>query len=133
MAVTIGIFASLIGLGVSYYIYRKQHANKPLMCPRNAPCDAVINSPQGKTFGHSNAGLGIAYYAAVLFFLICLDMGGKSSIVEVLLLLMTTCGFAFSLYLIQIQRTVIKQWCVWCIVSAVTATILFFCSVFILF
>ncbi len=133
MATTIGLIASIIGFCISFYIYRKQHAKKPLMCPRNAPCDTVINSPQGSTFGFSNAGLGIVFYAVTLFFLFCLDVGGPSKIVEILLLLMTSSGFAFSVYLVQIQKNVIKQWCVWCLGSAAMATILFFASVFVLF
>jgi uncharacterized membrane protein len=130
---TVGLVASLIGLGISFYIYHKQHAQKPLMCPRNAPCDTVINSPQGSTFGFSNAGLGIAFYSIAFLLLFCLYIGGGSGIIEIVLIALTTSGFAFSLYLLQVQKNVIKQWCVWCIGSAIMATILFFASVFILF
>lgn len=133
MATTIGIFASIIGFYISFYIYRKQHAKKPLMCPRNAPCDTVINSPQGTTLGFSNAGLGMAFYATVLFLLLCLFIGGSSSVVEIPLMLLAASGFGFSLYLVQVQKNVIKQWCVWCLGSAITATVLFFATVFILF
>lgn len=133
MAITIGLLASIIGFFIALYIYHKQHTKKPLMCPRNAPCETVLNSAQATTFGFSNSGLGILFYSVAFFFLFCLYIGGGSPIVETLLVLLTAIGFGFSLYLVQVQRTVIKQWCVWCLGSAVTATILFVASVFILF
>lgn len=125
MATTIGLCASLIGFCIAVYIYNKQHAKKPLLCPRNAPCETVLNSPQATTLGFSNAALGIVYYAVAFFLFFCLYVGGHSSIVEVVLALMSVGGFGFSIYLVRVQKLVIKQWCVWCLASAATATIVF--------
>jgi uncharacterized membrane protein len=132
MVVVIGLLVSIIGFFIAWYIYEKQHAKKPLMCPRNAPCETVLNSAQATTFGFSNSALGMVFYAIAFFFLFCLYLGGGSAIVEILLTVLTAGGFVFSLYLVNIQRTVIKQWCVWCIGSAFMATILFVVSLFIL-
>jgi uncharacterized membrane protein len=95
------------------------------MCPRKAPCETVITSPQATTLGFSNTVLGMLYYAFIFFVFICLSMGGRSRIAEIILLIVTAFGFAFSIYLVRIQKNVIKQWCVWCLGSAVMATILF--------
>jgi uncharacterized membrane protein len=125
MITTIGLIASFLGFLIALYIYRKQHAKKPLMCPRKAPCETVITSPQATTLGFSNTVLGMLYYAFIFFVFICLSMGGRSRIAEIILLIVTAFGFAFSIYLVRIQKNVIKQWCVWCLGSAVMATILF--------
>ncbi len=132
MTINIGIIAAIIGFCIALYIYRKQHAKKPLMCPRKAPCETVISSPQANTFGISNTSLGIAFYLFVLFILLCLAAGGSSTIAEVILAIVTAGGFVFSLYLIRVQRNIIKQWCVWCLGSAVTATILFIIAIILL-
>jgi uncharacterized membrane protein len=60
-------------------------------------------------------------------------MGGDSKVVDILLLILSAIGFGFSLYLVRIQKVVIKQWCVWCLGSAAMAAILFICSVLIFF
>jgi len=125
MNITIGVLASIIGLCIALYIYHKQHAKKPMMCPRRAPCETVINSPEATTFGLSNSALGIGYYFATLFLFWCIDIGGRSPLIEIPLILLVIGGFAFSLYLIWVQYHKIKQWCVWCLGSAAMATILF--------
>ncbi len=125
MDITIALLSSLIGFGIAAYIYRKQVAKKPLMCPRKSPCETVITSPQATTYGISNTVLGMAYYAFMAFLLLCIAAGGESAIVEVLLIALGAAGFVFSLYLVRIQHVVIKQWCVWCLGSALMATILF--------
>jgi uncharacterized membrane protein len=130
MIITIGLIASAIGFLIALYIYRKQHAKKPLMCPRKAPCETVITSPQATTFGFSNTVLGMLYYAFIFFVFICLAMGGRSSIAEIILLILTTGGFLFSLYLVRVQKNIIKQWCLWCLGSALMATILFVTTLF---
>jgi len=100
------------------------------MCPRKAPCETVISSPQASTLGISNTILGMAYYAFVFFLFICLFMGGRSLVTEIILLILTAGGFAFSIYLVRIQKVVIKQWCLWCLGSAAMATILFVAVLF---
>ncbi len=125
MLIVIGLLAAAAGFGISLYIYRKQHAKQPLMCPRRAPCETVIASPQAKTVGISNAVLGMVYYAAVFLLLLNGMIRGVSLNMQALLILLTAIGFLFSLYLIGVQHFVIKQWCAWCLGSALAATVLF--------
>lgn len=145
MIISLSLITTIIGFGIALYIYRKQEAKKPLMCPRRAPCETVLSSPEAHTFGISNSILGMAFYAVVLFLLTCLrllpnfreggqvDIGGESSIIEILLGLLTLSGFVFSGYLVWVQHTKIKQWCVWCLGSATTATILFVLTLILIF
>lgn len=125
MNTILGLIFSIAGLAVSLYIYRKQRAKKPLMCPRNAPCETVISSSQAKTFGISNTVLGMIYYVVTGLFFLARAMGSDSFLADVLLLILTTGGFLFSLYLAGVQRFVIRQWCLWCLGSAAAATIIF--------
>jgi uncharacterized membrane protein len=133
MATFLGLIAALAGLGVSWYIYRKQVAAKPLMCPRKAPCETVIASPQSKTFGISNTILGMLYYIVVFLFFAYYATGQSMYGTAVALAVLTAGGFLFSAYLVAVQHFVIRQWCVWCLGSAAAATALFVCALTILF
>ena len=133
MIIHIGVIAAIAGFCIALYIYRKQTEKKPLMCPRKAPCETVITSPQATTFGISNAVLGILFYFTAFFLLWCLLIGGHSKLIEIPLLVITAGGFGFSLYLVRVQKNVIKQWCVWCLGSAAMATILFVVAILALF
>ncbi|MDB5254917.1 MAG: Vitamin epoxide reductase [Candidatus Nomurabacteria bacterium] len=130
MTTFIGMIAAVIGFGISWYIRTKQQSNTPLMCPRRSPCETVINSPQAKTLGFSNTSLGMLYYAIVFFLFTYYGTGYG---VQLILLVVTTIGFLFSLYLVGVQHFKIKQWCVWCLGSAVASTILFVSALTIFF
>lgn len=129
MITIIGMLASIAGFCIALYIYWKQQAKKPLMCPRKAPCETVISSPQATTFGFSNTILGMVYYFVMFFLLLCIYIGGASKILQVHMLLLSAGGFVFSAYLVQVQKVIIKQWCVWCLGSAAMATTLFIVAV----
>ncbi len=130
MISTLGLITAIAGFCIAWYIHSKQQAKQPLMCPRRSPCEAVINSPEAKTFGFSNTSLGMLYYA-IIFFLFTYHTAGQGF--ELVLLMATGVGFLFSLYLVGVQHFKIKQWCVWCLGSAATATILFVLALVIFF
>ncbi len=125
MAILIGLLASLIGLGITLYIYNKQKAQKPLMCPRRAPCETVISSPEAKIFGISNTILGMFYYIVTVGFLLYFGTGHSCNLASLVFIVMITVGFLFSMYLVGVQHFKIKQWCVWCLGSAAMATVLY--------
>jgi uncharacterized membrane protein len=125
MTIIIGLLSAFAGFFIAFYIFWKQEIHKPLFCPRKSPCETVITSPQAKTAGIANTLLGMMYYGVVFFLLAFRGMGGESLSIDLPLLLLTTAGFLFSGYLVWLQYSLIKQWCIWCLGSAATATILF--------
>ncbi len=132
MIMALGMVAAILGFFIALYIYRKQESKKPLMCPRRAPCETVLNSPEAKMLGISNSILGMVYYAIMLFLLVCLQMGGESGIAEIVLFVIALVGFGFSGYLVWVQHSKIKQWCAWCLGSALMATALLVVAVLLL-
>jgi uncharacterized membrane protein len=132
MIITIGSIAATIGFLISLYIGHSKRTQKPMMCPRKAPCETVISSPQAKTFGIRNTVLGTLYYIVTFFLFLCLYIGGPSRPAAIFLFVLTLSGFVFSLYLVRVQKVIIKQWCVWCLGSAAMATIIFICAFLIL-
>jgi len=120
------IIAGLIGLSLSIYIGKKKRNGSQLVCPLGADCDAVIHSEYAKFFGIPLEVMGTLYYLVIvlgyLFFLIfpqIIDIN-----LSFFLLTFSAIGFLFSIYLVFIQLFAIKQWCTWCLISAI-------CSIFI--
>lgn len=128
MTIFIGLIAAIIGFCIAWYIQYKQQANKPLMCTRRSPCETVLQSPQAKTFGIPNTGLGLFYYGAVFLLLTYYGAGNSVEGTPLVIFIATAGGFLFSAYLVWVQSFKIKQWCVWCLGSALISTVLFVCA-----
>lgn len=119
----IGIISAIIGFGVSIYLLHRRTSQKKLMCPRKGDCEKVVSSIHGAIFGVHNDVLGAIFYAGmlVLFPLASIDV-----VARFLLLSGALVGFLYSMYLILVQIVVIRAWCLWCTISALSATVLFF-------
>lgn len=90
-------------------------------------CEVVQTSRWATLLSYPVAAWGVAYYVAVL----AVALAGltanlvDSRRVSQLLVLMTTTGVLFSLWLTYLELFVINAICLWCVVSAVLAAILF--------
>ena len=107
------------GLFLALYIFKKKKSKGTLVCPLNSNCDAVINSQYSNFLGIPLEIIGIFYFSFIfLFFLISffileLNSGYFAFIPPIV----TLTAFLFSIYLVMVQLILIKQWCVWCLVS----------------
>ena len=94
-------------------------------------CEVVQTSKWATLLGYPVAAWGVAYYVAVL----AVSLAGlspglvDSRRVSQLLVLMTATGVLFSLWLTYLELFVINAICMWCVVSAVLATLLFVIAV----
>lgn len=90
-------------------------------------CEVVQTSKWATLLGYPVAAWGVVYYAAVLT--VCLAGLSPALVdgrrVSQLLVLMTATGVLFSLWLTYLELFVINAICMWCVTSAVLATILF--------
>ena len=90
-------------------------------------CEVVQTSRWATFLGYPVAAWGVAYYLAVLA--VSLAGLGASRVdsrrLSQLLVLMTATGVLFSAWLTYLELFVIDAICLWCVVSAVLATILF--------
>lgn len=118
------------GLGVTFYIYETKSNNRVLVCPTGSNCNAVINSPYSKFLGVSLEYWGMIYYGLILIsylgFIFTPNL--LSNFMRLGLSLMTTGAFLFSLYLLFIQAFILRQWCIWCILSASLSITIFIIS-----
>lgn len=120
------LLLSFVGFAIAFHIFEKKRVKKPLICPFRSNCDTVVTSNYSQIFGIPLERMGMAYYALVAVLHVVAFLGDIHTPVFRLLLLVISGGaFFFSLYLISIQAFVLKQWCVWCLSSALISTIIF--------
>lgn len=124
--------ASVAGFFIAGYIHHKKATRTPLVCPLKASCDKVVYSPYATFLGIPIEIIGLFYYGiitvsyAIFFFFPAL----ASSFTSFLLFSLTTAAFLFSAYLTVIQALALREWCSWCIVSALLCTTIFTTATF---
>lgn len=123
-------FAGAGGFGVAYYIFHTKRHKGHLVCPVGSDCNAVVTSRYAKFFGIPLEYWGMAYYAAIVVSYGVLIFA-PALFVEVMrsgLFLLTAAAFVFSLYLLFVQAFLLRQWCIWCLLSASLSIAIFIFS-----
>ncbi len=125
MFIIIAFVACMVGVFISLYMYIKKSRHQKLACPRDNPCDTVLHSRFGRTFGLPNEALGIIYFFSVslLLYLVTISTVYTTAFLYVLFFFLVFGGL-FSLYLVGLQAFVIKSWCAWCLGIAFTNLVL---------
>ncbi len=120
---------ALGGLINSAYLYWNHHKKKPLVCPLDHDCSIVTESKWSHLFGIRNEILGL------LFFVGMISLGLTSfttllplSTILLFILIGASVGLLFSILLVLIQSFIIKNYCFYCLISAVISTLLFIVS-----
>lgn len=118
------VILALVGFSDATFLFAKRISGAPIPCFITSGCDTVSKSPYSVLFGIPLSLLGMVFYLgtgllAVLYF------DTKSTVVAKLIPLATAFGFLSSAYFIYIQKFKIGAFCIYCIISAIIATILF--------
>ncbi len=131
----VGFYAFIVlsaagGFGVALYIYYTKRHNKQLVCPMGSNCNAVITSRYSKFLGVPIEYLGMLYYATIFTAYIVLIFSPHllSGTFLAGLIMLTAAAFIFSLYLLFAQAFLLRQWCIWCILSAMLSIVIFIIS-----
>ncbi len=116
------ILLAAIGFIITYTIAKKKSQKKPLICPLRAHCDAVIHSEYSSFWGIHLEYIGMIYYAIILssYALYAADI--IPQMIMNFVAAMTIIAFLFSVYLTGVQAFVLKNWCTWCVTSAIICT-----------
>ena len=122
------IILSVIGLAVSFYTCHSKKHDKRMYCPIGQDCDAVVKSKYGKTFGIENTIPGMLYYGLILLYSIMLLANRnifKENIIYYFIVGISCASVIFSLYLVYVQKFVLKKWCIYCIISTIASILIF--------
>lgn len=121
------VILSIIGFSISFYIRHHRVNHKELYCPLKAKCDVVVNSKYNKLFGVHNDNLGMLYYGIFsLFFLSSLKYNIlENKYANLFVLTVAAIATVYSAYLTLVQIIKIKEFCHWCLLSAITCLSIF--------
>jgi uncharacterized membrane protein len=113
---------SLVGLADALYLTIEHVTGQSVRCTILAGCSAVLSSPYALVAGIPLAAIGAAAYFSVFSLATLAAFGYRSAgkILMVLVILM----FLVSLWLIYLQAFVIREFCQYCLLSALITTAL---------
>ncbi|MEN8168517.1 MAG: vitamin K epoxide reductase family protein, partial [Pseudomonadota bacterium] len=119
------IFA-LFGLGIGIYLTSVAFTHSEAMCGPIGDCMRVQASPHSKLFGVPMAIWGMLFYLGILgLWLLQRRLSGSWRLRSILgLLVLSLFGVIFSIYLTGLELFVIHAVCIWCLSSAVLATLI---------
>ncbi len=118
---------SLLGLWDSAYLWWAYTSpSRPMVC-LGTGCDVVRASPLAYVWGHPLPAYGFGMYAvlSLLIFSEVLVSGRLGNGVRYAVAGISGAGFLISLYLTGVEAVVLHAWCAWCVVSALSVTLIF--------
>ena len=121
------VISAGIGFALSFYIYRKTMRRERLVCMLGEDCNKVVYSRYAKVFGIQNAVVGLFYYGAIGISYIFFLAAPQIFTPLFLLAIQIASGIAaiFSIYLIFVQISVLREWCEWCLLSTCISIAIF--------
>lgn len=129
------VFAMLAIVPVGFidatYLTIEHFLGKVPPCTLTNGCAAVTSSSYSLIFGIPLALLGAIYYLAIILGLVYY-LDSKKPMVIKAISAVTAFGFVFSLYLVYLQLFVIKAICQYCMLSALSSTLLFIIGAMVL-
>lgn len=124
------IVLSIVGIADAGYLMYAHQKKKPLVCPLEHDCSRVTESRWSYVLGVRNELLGLIFYMGILLFAL------GEVIFPALLqpfydlaVLGIGAGLIFSIILLLIEIFYIKDYCFYCVISALL-TLLLFINVF---
>ena len=118
------LIISFIGFLDANYLVVQHYRGEPPSCAIFTGCETVAESKYAMVGPIPLALLGLLYYLAI-FILTVAYFDTKKERLLLLAALFTIPGFLASVYFVYLQLFVIKAICLYCIISAVSSTILF--------
>ena len=115
---------SLFGFLDAALLTVKHYLGTPLSCPLFGNCEKVLSSPYAAIWGVPVALGGVIYYL-VIFILTVSYIDTKRIGILNFTARLTWVGLLASLGFMYVQIFVIRSLCFWCLLSAVTSTLLF--------
>jgi uncharacterized membrane protein len=114
---------ALVGLGDAVYLTAKHFTDEKLPCSLITGCEQVLTSEYAEIFGIPTAAFGaLAYFLAFSLALLAAFGNRKMWLFYGLL---TVVMFLFTVWLVYLQAFVIEAFCQFCLLSALTTTLLF--------
>jgi len=125
-------FAALlaaVGFINAAYLSVLHFVDAQVVCSLLLYCDKVLRSAYADMRGIPVALIGVFYYLT-LFVLAFGEVRAPSKRRASALALISGTGFLVSIFFVYLQWQVIREWCTYCLLSAVATTFIFLLSVY---
>lgn len=120
------VLAACAGFAISAYIHHKKKAGEVLVCPIGTSCERVTHSEYSSFAGIPLEYLGMLYYLTMVLsygaFLVSPSLALPGA--EFVLLGVSILAVLFSSYLVFLQAFTLREWCTWCLISAVLSAVI---------
>lgn len=117
------IILGILGIFISGYLIKNRVKKQLTVCPLGGHCDEVLESKWSKMFGVKNDILGIIYYIFIL--ILALYIFFFQQPYPFFATIITLFAFLFSVFLVFIQGKIIKEYCFYCLISALINLLIF--------
>lgn len=112
---------SALGISETAYLIKKRLRSEKPVCPIGENCLAVLTSRYSKMFVIPNDVLGLLFYIACSFIAAFSVIGvGSQLLWDFIITILIVFGSFLSIFFTYLQFRIIKAWCFWCLMSAVT-------------
>lgn len=115
---------SLLGLGISSFLFYEYNLTGSVLCPVGNGCDIVRASSYSHFLGISIPILGVLFYLGMAALSVLRSQKLSSEILAKLRLWGSITGVAFGVYLTYLEAFVIKAFCFWCVLSFIISIII---------
>jgi len=121
------LILSFLGLLISLYLFYLYQQPNEIICLSN--CQKVRESDYSSFLGIQLPIWGVLYYLGIFIYTFLRIILNKICLItkyeKHILVLYTTIGFSFSLYLTYIEAFILGLFCDWCLASAAVSTLIF--------
>lgn len=125
---------AVIGVLISGYLMFKHRQAKPLVCPLDHDCSTVTESRWSHLFYLRNETLGLLFYLSLIIGIgISLVYSLLASTIYFIFFLVSSVVLLVSAILVYVQIKVIRDYCFYCLLSAVINLLLFLNSIVLAF
>jgi len=118
------ILLSFVGLLDSFFLTKQHYTHDPFSCPLFGGCGDVTSSVYSEFIGVPISLLGLFFYATIFSLSIYSYLRDNKKAL-ILASQLTLLGFTTSLVLIYIQVYILQAICFYCMLSALTSSLLF--------
>ncbi|MBI2037037.1 MAG: vitamin K epoxide reductase family protein [Candidatus Liptonbacteria bacterium] len=120
------LILALFGIVDSAYLLQHELSGAPLSCDIQnfSGCNIVASSPYSRIFDIPLAAFGVLFYG-VIFVLAALELAVFDRLLRRALQVISLVGILSSLYFTFIQVFVINALCIYCVISALIALLIF--------
>lgn len=125
--VVVGLL-SLAGLADSILLTVEHYKAIDLPCTFTKGCETVLTSQWAQIGSLPISLIGVMFYS-VLLFVVIYSISNQKQMPRKFLLGWATLGILSSAWLTFLQAVMIRAWCQYCLLSALSATLIFACAV----